>query len=87
MRALCAQDYARLHKFDVVAATSVADPTLDNMWNKVGWLLKVYQVRGAPLAGLPTCKRPLPVSAEAGMQEGVGEAGACDRGRYAEGWC
>ncbi len=44
---LHAQDYARLHNFDVVAATSVADPTLDNMWNKLGWLLKVYQVRGA----------------------------------------
>ncbi|CAL8464124.1 g3659 [Coccomyxa elongata] len=36
------QDYARLHNYKVIAATNVADPTLDNMWNKVGWLLKVY---------------------------------------------
>ena len=41
---LCAQDYARLHNFDVIATSEVADPTLNNMWNKVGWLLKVYQV-------------------------------------------
>ena len=39
------QDYARLHNFEVIATTAVADPTLDNMWNKVGWLLKVYHVR------------------------------------------
>ena len=40
----CAQDYARLHNFEVIATTAVADHTLDNMWNKVGWLLKAYHV-------------------------------------------
>ena len=42
------QDYARLHSYKIVATSAVADPTLDNMWNKVGWLLKAYHVRPAP---------------------------------------
>lgn len=36
------QDYARLHSYKIIATSGVADPTLDNMWNKVGWLLKAY---------------------------------------------
>ena len=40
-----AQDYARLHSYKVIATSAVADPSLDNMWNKVGWLLKAYHVR------------------------------------------
>lgn len=38
------QDYGRLHNYKVIAATNLADPSLDNMWNKVGWLLKAYHV-------------------------------------------
>jgi hypothetical protein len=41
---LFAQDYARLHKYHFISATTQADATLDNMWNKVGWLLKAYHV-------------------------------------------
>lgn len=44
LTSMAAQDYARLHNYKVIAATNVADPTLDNMWNKVGWLLKAYHV-------------------------------------------
>ena len=43
--ACAAQDYARLHSYKVIATSGVADPSLDNMWNKVGWLLKAYHVR------------------------------------------
>lgn len=42
------QDYARLHSYKVIATSAVADPSLDNMWNKVGWLLKAYHVRALP---------------------------------------
>ena len=52
------QDYARLHNFDVVATSAVADPSLDNMWNKVGWLLKVYQVRRRTHAAKSACTFP-----------------------------
>lgn len=46
------QDYARLHSYKIIATSGVADPTLDNMWNKVGWLLKAYHVRHSPDAHL-----------------------------------
>lgn len=35
------QDYARLHDYPIVVATRLADPTLHNMWNKIGTILKV----------------------------------------------
>ena len=39
-----AQDYARLHGYPIVATAIVADPTLPNSWNKIGWLLRAYRV-------------------------------------------
>ena len=30
------QDYARLHNYPIVVSTKLADPTLHNMWNKLG---------------------------------------------------
>lgn len=30
------QDYARLHNYPIVVSTKLADPTLHNMWNKIG---------------------------------------------------
>lgn len=35
------QDYARLHEYPIVVATRLADPTLHNMWNKIGTMIKV----------------------------------------------
>ena len=37
------QDYARLHNYPLVVASRLADPTLHNMWNKVGWILKTFE--------------------------------------------
>ena len=37
------QDYARLHNYPIVVATRLADPTLHNMWNKIGWILKCFE--------------------------------------------
>ena len=37
------QDYARLHNYPIVVASRLADPTLHNMWNKVGWILKTFE--------------------------------------------
>lgn len=39
------QDYARLHGYPIVATAIVADPTLPNSWNKIGWLLRAYRVQ------------------------------------------
>ena len=48
--ALCCpvQDYARLHNYNVLTPCNLADPTLTNMWNKIGWLLKAMRVRDRP---------------------------------------
>ncbi len=42
------QDFARLHGYDIVATSIVADPSLPHAWNKIGWLLRAYRVRGRP---------------------------------------
>lgn len=36
------QDYARLHNYPIVVSTRLADPTLHNMWNKIGTILKTF---------------------------------------------
>ena len=33
----------RLHNYPIVVATRLADPTLHNMWNKIGWILKCFE--------------------------------------------
>ena len=43
--ALWVQDYARLHDYECVAASSLADQGLRFMWNKVAWLQLTMQVQ------------------------------------------
>ena len=33
----------RLHNYPIVVATRLADPTLHNMWNTIGWILKCFE--------------------------------------------
>ena len=47
---LWVQDYARLHDYECVAASSLADPGLRFMWNKVAWLQLTMQVQAFMLA-------------------------------------
>ena len=49
--ATLAQDYARLHGYPIVATAIVADPTLPNSWNKIGWLLRAYRVPSSVVSG------------------------------------
>ena len=59
------QDYARLHNYNVLTPCTLADPTLSNMWNKIGWLIKAMQVpaclmtlTGSSISpGKASCKR------------------------------
>ena len=49
------QDYARLHNYNVLTPCDLADPTLTNMWNKIGWLLKAMRVRDCPAIANSFC--------------------------------
>lgn len=59
------QDYARLHNYNVLTPCHLADPTLTNMWNKIGWLLKAMQVTASPKNYASLASHALPQHEEA----------------------
>lgn len=77
------QDYARLHSYKIIATSAVADSTLDNMWNKVGWLLKAYHVRPVPsvlqlpaICGRDVMAAPAPLKPSLSREAEVGKQAA-----------
>jgi hypothetical protein len=73
------QDFARLHGYDIVATSIVADPSLPHAWNKIGWLLRAYRVRCCPGSslGVPTSvpQRGARPGGQAALQTPGGGAG------------